>query len=508
MKTDTSEILEQVEDILNIGIALSTQKDHNQILAMIVSEARRITRADAGTLYLLEGDHLLFKITQNDSMKLFKGGMGEHINLPPVILCPENVSAYVAMNKQIVNIPDVYKAEGFDFSGPKEYDQITGYRTISMLVIPLENHEGQVIGVLQLLNAKDEEGYTIPFAPYYVKVISSLASQAAISLTNMQFLTDIDKIFHSFVEVMTTAIDSRTPYTANHTRRVARLAGELANLIDMQTVGKWADVYFDEDRTAQLVMAGWLHDIGKIVTPLAVMNKASRIEAQIELVLQRLELIEAYLKMQYLEEKLSLKDNADHNTLIALDNNWREKKYFVQETRDLIKRVNNPATLVDNEIIEQLKEVASLTYLDQEGNHHPWLTETELTALSVAKGTLTESERQVIEEHVSVTKCLLDKIPFCQKLKKVPFFASIHHERLDGKGYPYGLTGDDIPLEGRILALVDVFDALTAADRPYKKAFSIEQALKTLEFMATNSELDEDLFKLFIENTVWERVEC
>jgi HD-GYP domain-containing protein (c-di-GMP phosphodiesterase class II) len=502
----TSEILEQVEDILNIGIALSAEKDHNRLLEMIVTEARRITGADGGTLYLCESDHLIFKIIQNDTMQTYKGGMGEPVNLPPVPMRLENVSSYVALNNHIVNIPDVYEADGFDFSGPKNYDKITGYRTGSMLVIPLENHQRDVIGVLQLLNAKDGTGNTIPFAPYFEKVISSLASQAAISLTNMQLLADIERLFNSFVEVMATAIDSRTPYNANHTRRVALLSGELARIIDGVKEDKWAEIDFSEDRIAQLVMAGWLHDIGKIATPLSVMNKSSRIEAQIELVLQRLDYIEASLKSHYLEQKLALLNIGDISSIQSLDDKWQEEKKLMQETRDLIIKVDHPATFVDKEILEKVHAIANRTYLDQAGNEHTWLTESELTALSVIKGTLTEAERQVMEDHVVITERMLDKIPFTRKLKEVPYFASIHHEHLDGKGYPRGLTGDEIPLEGRILALVDVFDALTAADRPYKKAMSTDQALKILGFMVKDGELDGDLLQLFTEKTVWERI--
>jgi len=509
LRTYTSEILEQVEDILNIGIALSAEKNHNQLLEMIVSEARRITGADAGTLYLCDGDHLLFKITQNDTLKSYQGGKGEPLNLPPVPMRKENVSSYVALTHQSVNIPDVYQAEDidFDFSGPKNYDKISGYHTGSMLVIPLENHEGDVIGVLQLINAKNVDGNTIPFASHFEKVISSLASQAAISLTNMQLLADIERLFNSFVEVMATAIDSRTPYNANHTRRVALLAGELARTIDAENEGIWAEVRFDEDRTAQLVMAGWLHDIGKISTPLSVMNKSSRIEAQLELVLQRLDYIEASLKAHYLEAKLMYLQNGDNDSINVLDDKWQEDKDQVDQTRELIIKVDHPATFVDKEILQKIQDVAGRTYRDQAGNEHAWLTETELTGLSVTKGTLTDDERRIMEDHVVVTERMLDKIPFTRKLKEVPFFASIHHEHLDGKGYPRGLAADEIPLEGRILALVDVFDALTAADRPYKRAMPTDQALKILGFMVKDGELDGDLLKIFTEKTVWERID-
>ena len=510
MRTFNSDVLDQVEDILNIGIALSLEKDHNRLLEMIVSEARRITNADGGTLYLRDGDFLVFKITQNESLQSFQGGSGEPINLPPVPMRMENVSSYVALHNESVNIPEVYEAEGFDFSGPKNYDKIIGYRTVSMLVIPLENHEGEVIGVLQLINALDDHKQPVPFSPDFEKVISSLASQAAISLTNQQLMEDIEQLFNSFVEVMATAIDSRTPYNAHHTRRVALLSGALATVIDNENEGRWADVHFDIDRTKQLVMAAWLHDIGKIATPLAVMNKCSRVETQLELILQRLDYIEQTIKTGYLEKMLALRADVDvaPDTQASLEKSWEEQKMMLAQSRDLIIKVDNPATFVDQETQNQLQEIASRRYVDCSGRELPWLTQDELINLTVVKGTLTEPERKIMEDHVLVTQRMLEKIPFINKLKEVPFFASIHHEHLDGKGYPLGLKAEDIPLEGRILALTDVFDALTAADRPYKKAMPVDQALKILGFMVKDGELDGDLLDIFIKHQVWEKIDA
>ncbi len=502
MKIYTSEILQQVEDIISIGIALSAEKDRNRLLEKIVTEARRITNADAGTLYLCEGDCLSFTIMQNESMNTFRGGEGHPIDLPPVPMKMENISAYVAITKKSVNIPDVYQAEEFDFSGPRKFDEATGYKTLSMLVIPLENHEGTVIGVLQLINARDAKGELIPFAQYFEHVISSLASQAAIFLTNMQLLNDIENLFNSFVEVMATAIDSRTPYNANHTRRVALLAGELARAINQEQLNQGEPPSFSADRIAQLVMAGWLHDIGKIATPLEVMNKSTRIERQLELVMQRFDYIYAARKAEYLEEKLLLPGPSEE-----LEKCWQAEQDYLKEARELVLKCDNPSTFIDAELKEKIQEVASRTYQDRDGTLQPWLKEEELTSLSVVKGTLTDAERRIMEDHVTVTARMLDKIPFIRKLKDVPYFASIHHEHLNGKGYPHGLKGEEIPTEGRILALVDVFDALTADDRPYKKAMPLEQALKILGFMVKDDQLDGTLLDIFSRNKVWEKIE-
>lgn len=509
MRNYTPEILAQVDDIINIGIALSAEKDKNLLLEMIVTEARRITNADGGTLFLCESDALSYKIMQNESMNTHLGGRGEKITFPPVPLRMENVSAYVAITHKSVNIPNVYQAEEFDFSGPKKFDESTGYRTLSMLVIPLENHEDEVIGVLQLINARNENKDLIPFAPHFENVISSLASQAAIAISNMQLIADIENLFNSFVQVMATAIDSRTPYNANHTRRVALLAGELARAINQQKEGRWAEVFFTEDQVAQLVMAGWLHDIGKIATPLEVMNKSTRIERQMELVMQRFDYILAALTSQYLSKKLAIMSSSANDAaerLKELEDWWEEEQAFVKEAREFIIKVDNPGTFVNAEIVARLQEIAGRTYVDSAGEKLPWLRSEELVALSVAKGTLTEAERQIMEDHVVVTGRMLEKIPFTKKLKDVPFFASIHHEHLDGKGYPLHLAGDEIPIEGRILALVDVFDALTASDRPYKKAMPLEQALKILGFMVKDGELDGELYQVLAEAKIWENV--
>jgi GAF domain-containing protein len=305
MSTGNAKLGDHLEELLNIGIALSAEKDHTKLLERILREARRITNADAGTLYLCEEDRLVFKIIHNDTLGIYQGGQDEPVDLPPVPLDPANVSSWVALHKKSVNIPDVYETSNFDFSGPKKYDAIIGYRTGSMLVVPLENYGGEVIGVLQLLNAKNEQGQIIPFAPELEKIVFSLASQAAVSLTNMQYIQEIDNLFHSFVQVMATAIDARTPYNVNHTRHIAQLAEKFAAYLDSLTSGPFSQEKFSENRTAQLVMAAWLHDIGKVAIPLNVMDKPSRLGERIGYVRQRLELLENRLIRSFLEKKVA-----------------------------------------------------------------------------------------------------------------------------------------------------------------------------------------------------------
>lgn len=505
---DSSEkTFRQVENLLNIGIALSAEKNHNRLLEMIVTEACNITASDAGTLYLKQEDLLVFRIIQNKSMNIFLGGSGEEIHLPPVPLKQENVSAHVAMTGRSVNIPDVYNYEGFDFSGPRNYDKMTGYQTRSMLVVPMENHEGEIIGVLQLINSLEEDHKTVRAFPlYYQKVIESLASQAAIALTNAKLIKDIEDLFNSFVEVMATAIDARTPYNANHTRRVALLARATGEAVDLCSSGILASEHFDQERLEQLTMAGWLHDIGKIATPLTVMNKASRLEGPFELVMQRMDYIAKAETAASLKRQLELLKEGWSAGTAEEERLLNEKLAGIKEIKDLIVKCDNPATFIDDTLEKQLRAVAGRTYFDESGEDRPYLTNSELENLCIKRGTLTDSERGIMEQHVVVTARMLEKIPFIKKFKDVLKFASAHHELLDGKGYPQQLSGDELPLETRILALVDVFDALTACDRPYKKAMPCEDALRILGYMVKEGKLDADLFEIFKEYRLWEKV--
>jgi len=354
-----AEIFGLLENLLDIGIALSAEKDRDILLEMILTEARRITNADAGTLYLREKDCLTFKILHNKTMNSFQGGKGAPVNMPPVKLIKQNVSAYVALTGKTVNIADVYEAEEFDFSGPRNYDKITGYRTKSMLVVPMENHESQVIGVLQLINAMDANSEIIPFADRYQRIIESLASQAAIALTNAKLVEDIEQLFHSFVQTITTAIDAQTPYNANHSMRVALLAGELALAINESEEEIWRDKKFSKERHEQLVMAGWLHDIGKVATPLSVMNKSTRLEDGLNTVLMRFDYIYQAKTAEYYKERSRLLEHGSHTQLDDLEARFQAELNGIVEARDLIEKANHPGTFIDDEIAAALIEVAS-----------------------------------------------------------------------------------------------------------------------------------------------------
>lgn len=473
------------EKLLNIGILLSAQRNMSMLFDTIVTEAMDITNCDGGTLYICEDNVLEFKIMRNNSMNVFKGGKDEPIDLPPVPISEANVCAYVVIQKELENINDVYNSEKFDFSGPMKYDKITGYRTQSMMVIPLENNKGEIVGVLQLINAKDKDNNTIPFDKNFEPIFRSIASQAAIALTNMKYTKDIKNLFNSLVQVLATAIDERTPYNANHTKNVAALVSDFIDYINLKHDENSYPLYFDDNLKEQTIMAAWLHDVGKITTPLEVMDKSSRLGDNIKLVEMRFELIYLMEEVNYLKGNIT-------------EEQWKILSEKITNVKELCIFLNTKDFLDDSQI-EQIHDIASTSSVDKDGKIINWLTPTEHLQLTVKKGTLTSDERKIMEDHVVITEKLLSKIEFSNEYKSVPFFAASHHEKLNGKGYPKGLSQGDLPVSTRILGIMDVFEALIANDRPYKKSMSPEKALIILEEMVKFGELDEDLVGLLKE---------
>lgn len=495
-------IINNIDELLDIGIALSSGDKTEKVLELILKQARIITNSDAGSLYYYENGKLNFKIMQNDTIELEKKYFETKDSLPAVPVTRENVVGYSVINDKLVNIADVYNDDEFDFSGPKKYDILTGYKTTSMLVIPLKNLDEEVIGVLQLINAKDAQGNTIPFAEEYEKVFSSLASQAAITISNFKYLTQIENLLNSFVKSIATAIDARTKYNTNHTKKLVKLVKRIIEIINNRTDENFLNDYFNEERKEQLIMATWLHDVGKVVTSINLLNKSSKLGDRLDLVLQRFDYIRTKTDKLYWQKKCEQEDiNED------FENNYNKKVELIKNARELIIRSDRGKSILTDQEEENIKKYSKLSYINSEGNQKNWLTEYEVNCLMIRKGTLTTAERNHIEDHVTVGKNILKAIPFLERLKKVPDFVYMHHELLDGSGYPEGLSGEEIPLEVRILTLVDIFEALTASDRPYRDALSIEKALDILEKMVKNDKLDERVFNLFKNNRAWECLE-
>ncbi len=517
--------IDHIKKRAEIAMALSMESDIDKLLEMIVDEARSISNADGGTLYTVDEERtcLRFKILQNETMNTRMGGAGgSDIDLPDVPLFIDgkpnysNVSSYVALTGETENFPDVYEAEGFDFTGPRKYDAATGYRSKSMLVIPLRNHEDEIIGVLQLLNAKDlETGQVVPFAPQYADLVASMASQAAVVLTTTQLLKTLKNLFYAFIKTIATAIDRKSPYTGGHINRVVDIAMMIADKINETGVGPFKTVAFSEDELEELRIAAWMHDVGKIATPEIVVDKRTRLEApmdRIALVETRFRLIISLLENAHLKKKIRMlrEGTASDRRMAEEEAALRHMIDAVEDDLEFIKTCNDPklygekfdAEFIGDRHVERIREIAAKTYrLD--GKDRPFLEKDEVKHLMVRKGTLTEEERLIIEKHATMTLEMLKQLPFPRKLARVPKYAAAHHEKLDGSGYPLGLKAEDLPLQARILVIADIFEALTARDRPYKGPMTLSQAVGILGAMKEDNHIDPDLYDLFINSGLY-----
>lgn len=476
----------EMERLFNIGIALSANADSDSLMREIVDVAMDLTNCDGGTLYVLEEGQLRFHIMITLSLGIDQGGHGQRIDLPPVSVSnPQNVCARAAAEKHLINVADVYSDDRFDFSGPQRYDRMTGYRTKSMLVIPMLDDKGDAIGVLQLLNAKDKAGETVAFPKDCEQVIQSLASQAAIRLTNLNYSREITKLLESIVQVLSTAIDARSPYNANHTRNMAKYGERFLNWL-RETEN---DKALSPEAQREFLMAVWLHDIGKLVTPLSVMDKPSRLAEAEKDVRQRFETIELLEEIRYLKGELG-------------EGEYRNRLRELSDALETISMANGAGFLTDD-LLKKVEEIGEKTYVDREGSRKPFLLPEELEALSVRKGTLTATERQIMENHVVMTKKLLDQVRFGKEYSHVAGWASNHHEYLDGTGYPRKLTAEELSFPERLLTVLDIYDALTAKDRPYKKPMPEEKAFEILHSMAREGKIDSHILELFVESGAW-----
>ena len=500
----------QLGKLSEIGIALSGVTDLTVLLEMIVDQAREFTNADAGTLYLKEENKLAFKIVQNESLGIRMGGKsGKGITFPPVELKESNVSAFVAIKGTPVNIPDVYETDLFDFTGPKNFDKSSGYRSKSMLVVPMRNHENDVIGVLQLLNAQNNKtNEVIPFSKNYENLTESLASQAAVAVTNAQLVSEMSQLFDSFAEVMATAIDEKSPVTGGHIRRVANMTLTFAEILT-NNQDQYKDISFNAEQMHELKIAAWMHDIGKVTTPVEVVEKAKKLQTifdRIEYIDIRMCFIVEQMEKNFLNEKVKvLQNGGDSKKISTLEEKQKTKRQELLEIRDFIKQCNNPGEFLEDEKIARLEKISKMMWKDFDGNDQSFLTDDELLNLSIRRGSITESERKKMQNHAAVTLKMLQKIPFTKKLKNIPLYAGAHHEFINGGGYPLGLKGDEIPFEGKIMCVTDIAEALTASDRPYKKAMPLEVVYRILREMADKGELDKELVEFFISEEIFSK---
>jgi len=506
------ELLDRIDRLNEIGIALSAENDTPKLLELIMMGAKALTQADGGSLYFLNDDELSFEIISNDSLDIQMGGTsGNEITFPaiPLIVDGEenhsNVVTHSVLTGKTINIADAYHEDGFDFTGTRNFDSNTGYRTRSMLTFPLKDHEQEIIGVLQLINARDiESGDVIEFNAVDQQLAESLASQAAVGLTQQRLISELQVLFESFIRMIASAIDDKSPYTGGHCRRIPVLTMMLADAVNAADDGPLRDFRITEKDRYELETAAWLHDCGKVVTPEYVMDKATKLETiydRINTLEARFEVLRRDAEIAYL--RACLQADGCGQSRDALEDDYRQACTQLTDDFEFLRNANIGGEFMSEEHIERVQQLARVTWTDSAGKQQPLLSDDEVMNLSIQRGTLNDEEREVINNHIVATIKMLESLPFPRSLQNVPEYAGGHHEKMDGTGYPRGLTRDEMSVQARIMAIADIFEALTASDRPYKKGKKLSECLKIMGFMKNDNHIDPDLFDIFIKNRVY-----
>ena len=521
VKAYISDLEEQIGNLSQIGLALSKERDMSKLLEMILLEAKRISNSDGGTLYMMTDDkRLKFEIMMTDSLNFHMGGTsGEEIPFYPVKLYDEKgepnnsmVAAYVGLSGDTVNIQDAYKAKGFDFSGTKMFDEKTGYHSKSFLTVPLKNHEDEIIGVLQLLNAqKNKSKKIIEFSEDIQGKVEALASQAAVAITNKNLIKDLENLFESFIKLIASAIDAKSPYTGGHCERVPEITMMLAEAVQKTKNGPFADFKLSDQEMYELKIAAWLHDCGKVATPEFVVDKSTKLETiydRIHEVETRFAALKRDFEIKKLKKELtiernqSLSTNEKNKKINDLKKDYQKTIRKIKKDLSFIKESNIGGEFMSGDKQQRINEIAQYKWKPN-GKMQNFLSEDEIYNLTIPRGTLTPEERQVINDHIVITINMLDELPYPKHLKNIPEFAGGHHEKLDGTGYPKGLTKEEMSVQARIMAIADIFEALTARDRPYKKGKTLSQAMRILGFMKGDAHIDVDLFDIFVKQKIY-----
>lgn len=519
-KESTVHLFRRLEQLNGIGAALSRERDIDRLLENILEAAKAITGADGGTLYSVTEDEtaLRFEIVRTDSLDIRLGGTtGRPIDFPQLPLrnadgTPNDslVAAYAAIHDRTVNVADAYSEEGFDFSGTRLFDQRTGYRSQSFLTVPMRNHDRELIGVLQLINARDPvSGEVTEFSTADQSLAESLASQAAIALTNRLLITQLERLFESFVNLINLAIDEKSPYTGGHCQRVPALTMMLAEAVNTTREGPLADFTMTERDRYELKMAGLLHDCGKITTPVHVVDKATKLQTlydRIGLVDTRFEVLKRDAELAALRRQLALRPVVDAAAEAQELQGLQSSIHTLEEEREFMRRCNQGAEAMRAEDQQRVRDIsAARQWRNPQGVQTSFLTAEEVENLTIRSGTLTQAERDTVNYHIVATIKMLETLPWPRHLKNVPEYAGGHHERMDGKGYPRGLTRDQMSVQARMMGIADIFEALTAADRPYKSGMTLSQALAIMCKMRDNGHIDPDLFQVFVREGVYAR---
>jgi HD-GYP domain-containing protein (c-di-GMP phosphodiesterase class II) len=502
--TAAEDLGQRLEQLNAIGASLSAERDIDRLLEAILTAAKTITRADGGTLYRVAEDRTLrFEIVRTSSLKYYLGGTtGNPVPFYPIQLHKDGkpnhsmVAAYAALTGKTVNIADAYAADGFDFSGTRAFDSKTGYRSKSFLTVPMRNHEREIIGVLQLINAQDPRtGEIVAFSASDQRLAESLASQAAIALTNRMLINQLEQLFESFINLINTAIDEKSPYTGGHCQRVPQLTMMLAEAVNETRDGPLAQFSMNDKDRYELKIAGLLHDCGKVTTPVHVVDKATKLETiydRIHLIDTRFEVLKRDLELQVLKKEITEKQ-------------FRDRTRELDDDRRFLHACNIGGERMRDEDVARVRRIADYRWRDITGHEAKFLTDDELRNLTIRAGTLTDEERKVINHHIVATIKMLEALPWPRHLTKVPEYAGGHHERMDGKGYPKGLLREQMSVQARCMGIADIFEALTAKDRPYKKGKTLSESLEILGRMRLNNHVDPDLFDIFVRRKVYRR---
>ncbi|MFA6303505.1 MAG: HD domain-containing phosphohydrolase [Legionella sp.] len=516
MRLNKKHFASLLKTLADIGVALSAEKNPTRLLESILLQAKKITNADGGTLYSCqEGTELKFEIMLNTSMGLQYGGTSgqpsKFNNLPLYdakgrpnkhMLAP-----YAAISQKTINIKNAYTNKQFDLSGTKAFDQMTGYHSQSFLTVPMTNHLNEVIGVLQLINALDKKtNEVIAFSALDQLLAESLASQAAIIVTNTQLIGAQKQLFDSLIQLIAQAIDEKSPYTGGHCRRVPVITKMIAEATCTIDKGPLKDFHLTEDELYELEVAAWLHDCGKITTPEAVVDKATKLEEIIDgihLIDTRFEVLKRDATIESLQEQNKKNTGTDYK----LENDKKLQAYInkLDKERDFLRKCNIGGEKMQPEDIEAIHKIAQYRWLTPNGQEEPFLSDEEVSLLDISRGTLSGKERNIINRHVSMTIKMLKSLPYPKNLKNVPELAGCHHEKMDGSGYPRGLVKEQMSIPARMIAIADVFEALTSNDRPYKKAMHLSQALSILGQMKLDGHIDPDLFDVFMHYKIYQQ---
>jgi HD-GYP domain-containing protein (c-di-GMP phosphodiesterase class II)/ribonuclease BN (tRNA processing enzyme) len=485
--------------IIDINLELANELDKNKLFEMILTLTRELTHCEAGTLYIKSEDkkYLDFKVIQNKPLNIYICGTKDKIIWNPLPLYLEDgtenksmVAVVSALENRIISIPDVYNTEEYNFDGTKKFDDNTGFCSKSMLVIPLTNHEYEVIGVIQLINKTKISGNVTTFEEADQRVIKALAAQAAMALTNSQLITSLETFLNAFVSTIASAIDAKSKHTLRHITKVSKLAPLIAKAIsEDNTVYK--KIKYTQNQIDEIELAAKMHDIGKISMPESIIDKATKLQLMIdgiELIKERIEILKRDYQIELLKNQISQRDY--DNKLIMLD-----------EDIKFLEKLNIGAEFMKKENIERIEQISQHKYL-KNNKEVSLLTENEKYNLSIERGTLTKEEKAIMNSHAKLSYDMLTALPFPKKYENVLHIAVNHHEKLNGKGYPRGLSADELVLEDRIMILADIFEALTANDRPYKSAKKLSEVFKILTFMAKDNEIDGELLDFFKNNKI------